>query len=152
MDATGPSYRDTGQPLSVTTRHDTARLAGDWVVRAATPNEATLVKVTYDPNVKHAFALTRRSCAPSSGCTTGQSLHNTTELGPNRWQIQTGQGPRQVWVIWVDEGYRTAAIGAPDGQYAWILDRNATGGRDRITAARTILEFNGYDTSALIPR
>ena len=152
MDATGPSYRDTGQPLSVTTRHDTARLAGDWVLRAATPEEAALITVTYRPNAEQAFALTRRACTPSGACKTGQSLHSTTELGPNRWQIQTDQGPRQVWVIWVDENYRTAAIGAPDGRYAWILDRNATGGRDRVEAARTLLEFNGYDTNALIPR
>ena len=52
-------------------------------------------------------------------------------------------------MVWVDEGYRTAAIGTPDGSFGWVLDRAASGGGDRITAAREILEFNGYDEGAL---
>jgi len=30
-----------------------------------------------------------------------------------------------------------------------VLDRNATGGTDRLTAARAVLDFNGYDLAQL---
>ena len=56
---------------------------------------------------------------------------------------------RRLWVLWVDEGFRTAVIGNPEGTFAWIIDRSQKGGADRITAAREILDFNGYDVSQL---
>ena len=56
---------------------------------------------------------------------------------------------RQFWVLWVDEGFRTAVLGNPDGTFGWIVDRSTTGGADRIKAAREILDFNGYDTGRL---
>lgn len=55
----------------------------------------------------------------------------------------------QVVVLWVDIGFRTAAIGTRDGRSAVIVDRSAKGGGDRITAARTVMAKNGYDVSKL---
>ena len=148
----GP-YRDTGQPLSVTTRSDPSRLAGDWVLRRATPDAAGLIQVSYLPGRAEAFALTRRVCDDDTGrCELRRSTRAATPLGMNRWRL-AGEGvPQEIWVVWVDEGYRTAAIGTPDGSFGWILDRAATGGEDRITAAGEILEFNGYSAGALRAR
>lgn len=146
--STGPAYRDTGQPLSVTTRSDASRLAGDWVVRRSTPNEAGLIGVTYLTGTE-AFALTRRVCDDTGQCDLRRTTRAATPLGMNRWRLAGDSAPREIWVVWVDEGYRTAAIGTPDGSFGWILDRAARGGSDRITAAREILEFNGYTTGAL---
>jgi len=103
---------------------------------------------------QEAFRLVTRRCAANGGCTDMAALWRATPLGPNRWRLADPQGgaARDLWVIWVDEGYRTAAIGAPDGRYGWILDRSAKGGGDRITAAREILDFNGYDISAMVLR
>jgi len=149
---TGGAYRDTGQPLSVTTRSDASRLAGDWVVRSSTPNEAGLIGVSYLTGTGEAFALTRRVCDDTARCELRRTTRAAMPLGMNRWRLAGDQTPQEIWVVWVDEGYRTAAIGTPDGSYGWILDRAASGGGDRITAARDILEFNGYTTGALRAR
>jgi len=52
-------------------------------------------------------------------------------------------------VLWVDEGYRTAVVGAPNGRSGWILNRDPQIPADRLAAAREILDFNGYDLSRL---
>ncbi|MCP5036327.1 MAG: hypothetical protein GY945_01870 [Rhodobacteraceae bacterium] len=56
----------------------------------------------------------------------------------------------EYWVLWVDEDYRTAAIGTPSGTFGWIIDRERSGGEDRIVAAREVLEWLGYDMNRLI--
>jgi apolipoprotein D and lipocalin family protein len=52
-------------------------------------------------------------------------------------------------VLWVDEGFRTAVLGNKVGDFGWIIDRSTTGGAERITAAREILDFNGYAVQML---
>lgn len=75
-------------------------------------------------------------------------------LVPGRYSV-TGpgrmarKGGPDVWVLWVDDGFRTAAIGTPDGRFGWIMDRSATPAPDRLKAAREILEWQGYDLSQL---
>ena len=54
--------------------------------------------------------------------------------------------PLELWVLWVDDDFRTAVIGTPDGRFGWIMDRPGQASRDRTRAAREILDFNGYDT------
>lgn len=61
----------------------------------------------------------------------------------------SGTADRTLWVLWVDDGFRTAAVGTPDGRWGWILDRSTSGGADRIAAAREVLDFNGYDLTHL---
>ena len=68
-------------------------------------------------------------------------------VGPGRLRIK---GQADWWVLWVDSGYRTLAIGTPSGQFGFVLDRGAIPG-DRLTAAREIFDFNGYATAALRP-
>ncbi|MBM1761929.1 lipocalin [Sulfitobacter geojensis] len=58
-------------------------------------------------------------------------------------------GDDRLVVMWVDEGFRTAAIGDADGRWAAILNRNRKPARDRIKAATEILDFNGWDVSKL---
>ena len=70
--------------------------------------------------------------------------------GQGRYALSRPDGStRTLWVLWVDEGFRTAVVGNPAGDFGWILDRSASGGADRIAAAREILDFNGYDTDQL---
>ena len=64
--------------------------------------------------------------------------------GPGRLALP---GQADWWVLWVDEGYRTMAIGTPDGSFGFVLDRGASA-TDRLTAAREIFDFNGYDVAA----
>ena len=65
-------------------------------------------------------------------------------IGPGRLRVKG----EDWWVIWVDVGYRTLAIGTPSGRFGFILDRGAIPG-DRLNAAREIFDFNGYRTEAL---
>jgi apolipoprotein D and lipocalin family protein len=64
--------------------------------------------------------------------------------GPGRLVV----GGEDWWVLWVDTGYRTLAIGTPSGRFGFILDRGAIPG-DRLQAAREVFDFNGYRTDAL---
>jgi apolipoprotein D and lipocalin family protein len=50
----------------------------------------------------------------------------------------------------VDEGYRTAVVGAPNGKSGWILNRDPQIPVDRLNAAREVLDFNGYDLDRLM--
>ena len=52
-------------------------------------------------------------------------------------------------VMWVDEGFRTAAVGDANGRWAAVIDRTATSSPDRIKAATEILDFYGWDTAKL---
>ena len=149
-------YRDTRKPLTYITRSDASRLVGDWYVRGHYPGGEALLTVSYlrDRQGQQAFRFVSRACKATGNYEDAGDIWPGTPLGPNRWRLADPQGgkDRDLWVIWVDESYRTAAIGAPDGGYAWVLDRRATGGADRITAAREILDFNGYDIGAMILR
>jgi apolipoprotein D and lipocalin family protein len=68
-----------------------------------------------------------------------------TVSGPGRFTA----GGVDYWVLWVDEEYRTMAIGTPSGSFAGVLNRGATISEDRLRAVRRILEFNGYDLDRL---
>jgi apolipoprotein D and lipocalin family protein len=65
-------------------------------------------------------------------------------VGPGRLRVKG----EDWWVLWVDSGYRTMAIGSPSGRFGFILDRGAIPA-DRLAAAREIFDFNGYATGAL---
>ncbi len=64
--------------------------------------------------------------------------------GPGRLSV----GGEEWWVLWVDTGYRTMAIGTPSGRFGIVLDRGSIPG-DRLEAAREVFDFNGYRTEAL---
>lgn len=149
-------FRDANVPLSVTTRGTAADVAGEWFVRATTPGNEDLQRVNILPEWQGApaVALERRTCESNGDCEEVGEIWRAKPLGQHRWRIQSphGDSARELWVVWVDEGFRTAAIGTPDGSYGWILDRAPNGGADRIKAAREILTFNGYDAAQLVIR
>lgn len=66
--------------------------------------------------------------------------------GPGR--LRTGVGA-ELWVLWVDADYRTLVLGTPSGSFAAVLNRGGPIPEDRLTAARRVLGFNGYDPSRL---
>ncbi len=147
------AFRNIQDPLSVTTRGTAEQMKGTWVIRAAYTGDESLQKIVFPTAAtdSSAFTLVSRRCDSPARCAELQENWRAKPLGHHRWSITRADGDetRELWVIWVDDGFRTAAIGAPDGAYGWIIDRSAKGGADRIAAAREILNFNGYDTSAL---
>lgn len=83
-------------------------------------------------------------------CLNGQtvSLSGPVQMaGPGRLSVP---GMADWWVLWVDSGYRTLAIGTPDGRFGFVLDRGQIGA-DRMAAAAEIFDFNGYAKARLQP-
>ena len=73
-------------------------------------------------------------------------------VGPGRLKVRLPSVPfvaADYWVLWTDEDYRTAVVGAPNGRSGWILNRTPDIRADRLDAARDVLEFNGYDLGRL---
>lgn len=148
-------YRDAAALIGATTRFNADQFAGDWQVRASYPEEAGLHTVAFNVTETGAeVTAVSEICAGSGVCTRDSKRFAASETGQGRYQLRSagGQSNREMWVLWVDEGFRTAVVGNPAGSFAWILDRNATGGAGRIVAAREILDFNGYDVSQLRTR
>ncbi|WP_438990936.1 lipocalin family protein [Lentibacter sp.] len=132
------SYRDSAVMIASTLRFDLARFEGDWAVRGAYPNDH-LQRVTIKARGARRFVWRSEGRAAQGEVT-----------GPGRFRL-AGQAA-DYWVLWVDEDFRTAVIGTPDGRFGLILDRKAGGGADRIQAAREMLEFNGYDLGQMVMR
>ncbi|MBA99229.1 lipocalin family protein [Sulfitobacter sp.] len=137
-------FRDPKALIGATSRFDAARFKGPWVVRGSFGDDASQIALV-ETTGGAAFQL----CALPA-CTGGGTLWLASQKGHGRYVLSRPDGTtRELWVLWVDEGFRTAAVGNPAGDYGWILDRHPTGGSDRITAAQEILDFNGYDISQL---
>ena len=147
-------YRDTTRNISSMTSLDLARYAGLWYVVGRFSTDAQT----------NCFAPTSQISVLGEG---EVSFLNTCHLdtvqgpaqqarargivtGPGRLDVSQSGGPGEpYWVLWLDWDYRTAVIGMPSGEKGWILNRDPTIPADRLTAARNILEFNGYDASRL---
>lgn len=148
-----PSYRDADARIGSTTRYAPDLFEGDWMVRGTYPGDGTLhaISVGEAPTGGRAFEMVTRSCDSSGACDFQSEYWPAVAYGQGRYRLEdpSGTDDRDIWVLWVDEGFRTAALGTPGGTWAWVLDRQAAGGADRIKAAREILEFNGYDLGAM---
>ena len=143
-----PSFREAGTLIGSTTRGGPSDLAGDWVVAQAFPGEplaAPGARIAIPPG-------TRVGIGPGAGGATlwrfGEAPAIATTLaGPGRYR---GEGV-EIWVLWVDDDFRTMAVGTPDGRFGWIMDRAGAASPDRAAAAREMLDFNGYDLARLPP-
>ena len=70
-----------------------------------------------------------------------------TQIGPGRFALPGLADP--LWVLWADTDVRTIVIGTPSGRFGMILNREAHLPPDRMTAAREVLAWNGYDLDRL---
>lgn len=142
------AFRDPAAPIWSNAAFDMGRLQGRW------QQVATFAADTA-PACAPGGAEFRRT--PSGGMTVAARLclngretrvsGPVTPTGPGRFDVP---GMGEWWVIWVDVGYRTLAIGTPSGGYGFVLDTGRIG-TDRLTAAREIFDFNGYRTTAMRP-
>ncbi len=148
---TGPGFRDQRAPIGVTSRFDENKFAGSWRVRAYLPDGEEIDAVALDDRASGLqLQVTAFVCDPAGICGNFGDTLRVFREGDAKYLVQMPGGDRRrIWVLWVDEGFRTAVVGNPEGTFAWILDRRANGGTDRMRAAREILEFNGYDPRQL---
>ena len=142
-------YRDPSVPIASLAVYDPARMAGAWSVAAAFGAEAacgpleerwTQVSATDFRVEGTACALrVRRAFASEARLT-----------GPGRFARQGDGGVEHIWVLWADADNRIAVLGTPDGRFGRILVRPGAARGDLLRAARTVLEFNGYDVTRLV--
>jgi apolipoprotein D and lipocalin family protein len=148
--APGPTtvagFRDAGAPIWSAAAFVPTQIAGDWsqvagfaaASRGCDAGGLSFVPVADGMRVQGVLCLDG----------TARKIDGIARpSGPGRLMLD---GQEEWWVLWVDSGYRTLAIGTPSGRFGFILDR----GRlppDRLAAAREVFDFNGYTAAALRP-
>ncbi len=149
-------YRDTDAPIASKAVFEPARYLGQWyeVARYPVPFEAGCVGVTAEYGLRADGLLSVLNICRNPDGREKSRIAGTAEIvGPGRLKVRFPSVPfvaADYWVLWTDESYRTAVVGAPDGRSGWILNRDPVIPPDRLQAARDVLEFNGYDLSRLM--
>ncbi|WP_411890684.1 lipocalin family protein [Yoonia sp. SDW83-1] len=149
-------YRDTDAPISSKAVFEPERYVGTWyeVARYPVPFEAGCVGVTAEYGLRDDGLLSVLNICRNPDGSEKSRIEGTAEIvGPGRLKVRFDSVPfvaADYWVLWTDDGYRTAVVGAPNGRSGWILNRDPVIPQDRLNAARDILRFNGYDLSRLM--
>ncbi len=145
--ATAPSdavFRTDGAPIWSAAAFAPAQIAGRWqqvaAYQAATPGTCNTGAVEFRP-VSGGLMVEGALCLNGS---TRKVSGLAQPAGPGRLALP---GQEDWWILWVDSGYRTLAIGTPSGSFGFVLDRGAAA-PDRLAAAREVFDFNGYSAGA----
>ncbi len=141
-------FRDRSAPFASTSRFELDRFLGSWQrVAAFAPAGEAVLPQTHLYRRASTGQIVLDVTAPD-----GASAREVFQLiAPGRFQSQRDAAApdEALWLLWVDEGYRTAVLGTPSGSRAFILDRSAAASPDRLRAAREILKWYGYDLQLL---
>lgn len=141
--AEGPAFRAAGSPIWSAAAFQPMQVAGSWRQVAdfqGTGPGCAAGAISISQAAK-GLALSGTLCIAGRP----EKVSGTAPLvGPGRLRVKG----EDWWILWVDSGYRTMAIGTPSGRFGILLDRGAIPA-DRLTAAREIFDFNGYRTEAL---
>jgi apolipoprotein D and lipocalin family protein len=144
-------YRAAASPIYSNAAFDIRRLDGTWdqvAAFAAASQNGCLAGAAEFSGLPAAMRISYRLCL-SGQEVRGNGLIGKT--GPGRFANRGRDGIGQDWwVLWVDEGYRTMAVGNPSGTFGFILNRGKALPADRLNAAIEVFDFNGYDTEKLI--
>lgn len=137
--------RDVTKPIGSSTRFDPARFGGLWYRRAGGIKGKPALRITPEGA---GFAVAE--LGPDGVVLARYTLTAGPRVG--QFQTQGDGGTRAFWLLWVDEGWRTMALGNPKGSIGAIYDRAPKGGADRIAAATEIMTWYGYDMAQLAMR
>jgi apolipoprotein D and lipocalin family protein len=144
-------YRAITSPIYSNATFDMRRLEGTWdqvAAFATSPQSECRAGAAEFGGLPAAVDVRYRLCL------SGQELRGNGSIaktGPGRFAINGKDGIGQDWwVLWVDESYRTMAIGNPSGTFGFILNRGRSLPADRLKAATEVFDFNGYDTEKMI--
>ena len=143
-----PGFRDGSVPIASAALFDLGRVAGGWYVTERTPGDGGCAASGFEIQTAASGGISIRS-----DC--GGAPIEAALAGPGRLALPEAVGPfapGETWVLWIDEGYRSAVLGRPDGTAAILLDRAPVMPADRAAAARVVLDFNGYDPDRLETR
>jgi apolipoprotein D and lipocalin family protein len=152
----GEVYRDLDVPIASKAVFDPDRYLGTWYEVARYPvlfeRGCVGVTATYGKRDDGAISVLN-ICRNPDGMVKSRIEGKAEIVGPGRLAVSFPSvpfGASDYWVLWVDEGYRTAVVGAPNGKSGWILNRDPQLPVDRLNAAREVLDFNGYDLDRLM--
>jgi apolipoprotein D and lipocalin family protein len=140
------AYRTPEAPIWSAAAFAPSQVTGRWqqvAAFAAEPGGCRGGAVTVDP-APGGFAVTGTLCLDGEARKIDALAR---PVGPGRLSVE---GQEDWWVLWVDEGYRTLAVGTPSGRFGFVLDRGAIP-QDRLAAAGEIFAFNGYRAGRLQP-
>jgi apolipoprotein D and lipocalin family protein len=153
VDAVAPSYREQEVTIASAAAFDAERYLGRWyeVARFPNPFQSNCPGAIADYSAGDGELLVRNLCLDANAMVIDEITGTATDEGLGRLSVRLQGVPvaAPYWVLWVDEGYRTAVVGAPNGRVGWILNRDPDIPEDRLIAAREVLDFNGYDVSQL---
>ncbi len=128
-------FRDGAVPIYSNASFDPAALSGSWRQVGHFGAGCRPGGASFENGV-----MTARLCINGSEKRIGGPY---TTLGPGRF-LPAGEA-EPWWILWVDVGERSMAIGTPSGSFGVLLDREGAIPPDRLTAAREIFDWNGYD-------
>lgn len=136
------SIRNPEAMISSAALFDPARFGGSWRVAASSVPGCAGAKQEWRWDGR-AYALSGIDCA---GKVPGVLEGRATLTGPGaRLDTSGGYGGEPIWVLWVDQDYRVAALGTPSGRWGMVLSKQWPPRDDLMRAARVVLDFNGYD-------
>ena len=138
-------FRAVGVPIYSNATMDPAVLAGVWQQAATFGAACTPGRVEIGSDLR----LSGRLCLDGRVVPVSGVLR---AVGPGRVQL-SGADPGGIgapwWVLWIDSGARTLAIGTPSGIFGFVLNRGGPLPEDRFRAAAELFDFNGYETGRL---
>lgn len=148
---TGPSttaaFRNASAPIWSAAAFQATGITGRWRQVAAYQQDGTPACRDGALEVRQTatgLAVEGRLCLNGS---VTRVKGKATPSGPGRLSVK---GQEDWWILWVDSGYRTLAIGTPSGRFGFVLDRGEAA-PDRLAAAREVFAFNGYADAAFRP-
>ncbi len=154
--ACGPSYRDTSAPIAAQADLDAERYLGLWyeIARFPVPFQKGCTATTAEYGRIDADTIgvlnTCREGSPDGP--TKQIAGSADIVGPGKLKVKFDSVPLirgDYWVLYIDEDYSLAVVGAPRGTTGWILARTPSISAEERSKAEEVLRRNGYDTSRL---
>lgn len=150
--APGPAdFRNQGVNITSSIRFDAAKFAGDWYLIETFAVSGEIVEpvvMSFRKDLKGQISYAEASFAQRGKPKQWLALNDD---GQGRLSIPGAPKTADpIWVLWVDEDFRTAVLGTPSGKFGHIINRSPNLRRDRLKAAREVLSFNGYDTKFLV--
>ncbi len=145
-------FRDSTVTIASAAAFDPVRFAGRWyeIARYPTTFEAGCSDTKTDYRARPNGSLMVVSTCERGGVQRRiEGIAEVTGHGRMTVRFDDVREPATYWVLWVAEDYRTAVVGVPSGAGGWILHRGRGIPRDRLDAARQVLDFNGFDLSRL---
>lgn len=137
-------FRDPATPIYSSAVFDAAGLVGDWrqVGDFAVVPGCAAAGVRFVPGA--AVRIEGQLCLAGQRQTIAGPL---VPMGPGRFAVAGIADP--LWVLWADGDLRTLVLGTPSGRFGLVLNRDRALPGDRLTAARDVLAWNGYDLGRL---